>query len=89
MGLVAAVEGCTDVGLHDDTANAMTALVSCVLCRLLELCGGNYDPTAFYPECVFAEDGYDCDGICIAACGGCTICSVQLQPRSDVRRWKL
>ena len=54
----------------------MTALVSMRLgAGCLSPAACNYDPTAFYPgECVFAEDGYDCDGICIAdACGGCTI----------------
>jgi len=74
--------GCTlaDACNYDSTANTddgSCEFTSCVGCLTPTAC--NYDPTYLYHYegyCIYPEEGYDCDGICLLDTDGDGICDM-------------
>ena len=77
---VAAVEGCTQAGAcnYDVSANVNDGsceFESCSGCLSDAAC--NYAPEAIYPaECIYPEEGYNCDGVCLSDVDGDGVCDM-------------
>ena len=76
------IMGCTNSGACNFDSNATVNDGSCDFlsclpsgCLLTAAC--NYDPTALVAgvECIFPEDGYDCDGNCLNDTDGDGVCN--------------
>ena len=101
----AVIEGCTLLGAcnFDDDANVNDGsceFASCSGCLSSSAC--NYNPEAIYAaECIYPEEGYDCEGVCLSDLDGDGLCDpfengrmhpplrVQLQSICDGGRRKL